>query len=95
VLSLAGREVDADISGKGQVHYAAYCAACHGPTGTGSVLFGAPDLTNETWLYGNSRGRIEHVIKNGRNGEMPSFKDKLGEDKVHILAAYVKSLRQE
>jgi len=95
VLSLSGRDVDAELADSGQVHFASYCAACHGPTGTGSTLFGAPDLTNEIWLYGNSKLRIEHVIKNGRNGEMPSFRAKLGEDKAHILAAYVKSLRQE
>ena len=94
VLSLAGREVDASLAAKGAVHYASFCAACHGSDGTGSALFGAPDLTNEIWLYGNSKGRIAHVIKNGRNGVMPAFKEKLGEDKVHILAAYVKSLRQ-
>ena len=95
VMLLAGRDVDAEVSANGKVHFDSFCAACHGPTGTGSILFGAPDLTNETWLYGNSKGRIRHVIKNGRSGVMPSFKEKLGEDKVHILAAYVKSLKQE
>ena len=92
VLQLAGREVDADLSARGEVHFTTYCTACHGLEAKGQAMFGAPDLTNEIWLYGNSRMRIEHVIKNGRNGVMPAFEPRLGADKVHILAAYVKSL---
>ena len=94
VLSLSGRKVDFHIAEKGSVHYQLYCSACHGADAKGQDVFGAPDLSNEIWLYGNSRNQIEHIIKNGRNGKMPSFKRSLGEDKVHIVAAYVKSLRQ-
>ncbi len=93
VEQMVGRDVDAEIADKGKVHFQTYCIACHGPDGKGQKIFGAPDLTNDIWLYGNSRARIEHVIRNGRNGMMPSFKDKLGDDKVHILAAYIKSLK--
>jgi len=92
VLSLSGREVDSQLAEKGSVHYQLYCLACHGADAKGQAVFGAPDLSNETWLYGNSRNQIEHIIKNGRNGKMPSFKQALGEDKVHIVAGYVKSL---
>jgi cytochrome c oxidase cbb3-type subunit III len=92
VMQMAGRETDAEIAGRGQSHFNIYCMACHGMDGKGQKIFGAPDLTNEIWLYGNSRGRIEDVIRNGRSGEMPSFKNKLGEDKIHIMSAYVKSL---
>lgn len=95
VLSLSGREVDEATVEKGSVHFQLYCSACHGPEGKGQVVFGAPDLTNESWLYGNSRNQIQHIITNGRNGKMPSFKQSLGEDKVHIVAAYVKSLRDK
>jgi cytochrome c oxidase cbb3-type subunit 3 len=95
VMSLSGREVDAGEAEKGAVHFQTYCAVCHGPDGKGNPMFGAPDLTNEIWLYGNSRLRIEHTIKNGRNSTMPTFKDKLGEDRVRILAAYVKSLGKQ
>lgn len=93
VLQLAGREgVDAVLASKGKAHFDMFCMACHGPDGKGNKLFGAPNLTNDIWLYGNSRLRIAHVIKNGRQGVMPAFNDRLGEDKIHILAAYVKSL---
>lgn len=92
VLSLAGRDVDAKAAKEGESLYMTYCFACHGADGKGQALFGAPDLTNEIWLYGNSRSRIESVISEGRSGTMPSFERKLGEGKVHILAAYIKSL---
>ncbi|MFT7131568.1 MAG: cytochrome c oxidase cbb3-type subunit 3 [Cyclobacteriaceae bacterium] len=95
VLRLAGREVDVALADEGKEHFGMYCAVCHGADGTGQVLFGAPNLTNEIWLYGNSRMRIEQVIKHGRNGMMPAFDVGLGADKVHILAAYVQSLKKK
>lgn len=94
VEQMASREVDVAAAKRGEVHFKTYCVACHGADGKGQKIFGAPDLTNEIWLYGNSRARIEHVIRNGRNGVMPSFKNKLGADKVHILTAFVKSLQE-
>lgn len=92
VMQLAGREVDDKLATKGAGHFQLYCVACHGPAGKGNPLFGAPNLTNEIWLYGNSRNRIQHIVRNGRNGKMPAFAVKLGEDRVHILAGYVRSL---
>lgn len=96
VLQLSGRDgVDAELAAQGQSQYAMFCIACHGPEGKGNKIFGAPDLTNDIWLYGGSRLRIAHVLKHGRNGVMPAFGERLGEDKVHILAGYVKSLSAE
>lgn len=92
VTKLADREVDEPLASKGQQHFNMYCAACHGPDGKGQKIFGAPNLTNEIWLYGGERSRIAHGIRHGRNGIMPAFKERLGEDKIHILAAYVKNL---
>lgn len=92
VLQLAGREVNAETAALGQARFAVFCAACHGPDGGGQSMLGAPALNNDIWLYGNSRLRIEDVIRHGRNGQMPAFSERLGADKVHILSAYVKSL---
>lgn len=93
IEQLTGRkDIDSTIASKGKTRFQMYCIACHGADGKGQAVLGAPDLTNEIWLYGNSRKRIEHVIKTGRRGVMPSFNNKLGEDKIHILSAYVKSL---
>ncbi len=95
VLKLAGRDVDEELAVAGETHFMSFCAACHGIEGKGQTIFGAPDLTNESWLYGNTKSRIEHVIRHGRNAQMPAFEAKLGEDRIRILAAYVKQLSDQ
>ena len=54
----------------------------------------APNLKNGIWLYGGSAEQIAHSLRAGRNGQMPSFKDTLSEDKIHIITAYVYGLSQ-
>jgi cytochrome c oxidase cbb3-type subunit 3 len=97
VLSLSGRTVNAKDAQAGQAKFA-MCAACHGMNGKGSVAnnnpFGAPNLTDNIWLYGGSQRAVEETLINGRAGVMPAWKDILGEDKVHLLTAYVYSLSQ-
>ena len=91
-LSLAGREHDSEAAARGQTQYNTLCVACHGPAGKGNPMLGSPDLTRDIWLYGGSADEIAFSIKNGRNGNMPSFADVLDEQKAHILAGYVNSL---
>ena len=92
VMSLAGRDVDKTASELGKQVYGKICLACHLPTGTGNQALGAANLTDSVWLYGSSRSAIIETIKNGRVGEMPAHGEFLGEDKAHLLAAYVYSL---
>ena len=93
VVTLSGRKADAAKAEAGkQVFTEAGCIACHGPDGKGNPMLGAPNLTDKTWLYGASMGTIKKTITNGRNGVMPAHKDLLGEDKIHLLTAYVYSL---
>lgn len=92
VLSLSGREHDADQAAAGAQQYGMFCAACHGPDGAGNQALGAPDLTDQAWLYEPTLDSIRHTINNGRNNQMPAFADSLGEDRVKLLAAYVLSL---
>lgn len=57
---------------------------------------GRANLTDNIWLYGGSREQIRHTIRSGRSNQMPAQKDKLREDKIRLVAAYVYSLsRQE
>ena len=97
VRSLSGRDtpegINVDIE-QGQKIFAANCVACHGPAGKGTQAMGAPDLTDNVWLYGSSFGQIQQTLRYGRNGRMPAQEDILGNDKVHLLAAYVYSLSQ-
>ena len=94
LLSLSGRATIAELAEKGKVKYDMFCVACHGPTGTGNPALGAPNLTDDTWLYGGSITRIAQSVAKGRNGKMPAHGEFLGEAKVHLLAAYVYGLSQ-
>ena len=95
VLTLSGREAEAGKAEAGKAAFEANCAACHMPTGTGNPALGAPNLTDNIWLYGGSPKTIAKTITEGRNGQMPAHGDFLGEDKVHLLAAYVYSLSKQ
>ena len=53
---------------------------------------GAPNLTDDIWVYGSSQAQIEYTVRNGRNGVMPAWKDVLGPEKVHLVASYIYSL---
>ena len=59
-------------------------------------MMGAPDLTKPAaWIYGSSLVQIQQTLRYGRNGQMPAQEQYLGNDKVHLLAAYVYSLSQQ
>jgi cytochrome c oxidase cbb3-type subunit 3 len=94
VLSLSGRKHDANLAAAGKPKFEQNCVACHMPTGTGNQALGAPNLTDNVWLYGGTEAKVIETITKGRNGMMPAWKDFLGEAKIHLLAAYVYSLSQ-
>ena len=92
VQQLSGQTAGNELAVAGQQKFAMYCVACHGPNGKGNPLLGAPDLTNNIWLYGGNVKALTETITNGRNGKMPAHKDLLNTDKIHVLTAYVYSL---
>lgn len=96
VLQLSSNAYDADQAANGAVIYAQMCSACHGADGKGNLLLGAPNLTDDIWLYDipNQSLKLDIItsLNNGRAGNMPAWLDVLGEDKVHLLAGYVYSL---
>jgi cytochrome c oxidase cbb3-type subunit 3 len=95
VLSLSGRATIEEMATRGKARYDTLCVACHGPEGKGNPALGAPDLTDDVWLYGGSITRIAESLRIGRNGRMPAQLERLGEDKIHLLTAYVYSLSQQ
>ncbi|PAU89103.1 cytochrome-c oxidase, cbb3-type subunit III [Pseudomonas sp. WN033] len=94
VRHLSGLETENVNLDAGKQVFQSTCVACHGPEGKGNPMLGAPDLTNDTWLYGSSMLQVQHTIRYGRNGNMPA-QAHLGEDKIHMLTAYVYSLSLE
>lgn len=92
VRHLGGFKADPGLVEQGRTKYMQVCIACHGPEGKGMQALGAPNLTDDAWLYGASEDAIAYGLRNGRHGVMPAQKDLLGEEKVHLLAAYVYGL---
>ena len=95
LLRLSDRATINELADKGKAKYDTFCVACHGPDGKGIAALGAPNLTDDVWLYGGSITRISESLIKGRNGQMPAFGEFLGEAKVHLLAAYIYGLSQE
>lgn len=92
VLTLSGRTADEKSAQTGKEKYAMFCSACHGVDGKGNVAMGAPNLTDDVWLYGGSPLMIQQTIRGGRTNMMPEWHNRLGQERVHLLAAYVYSL---
>ncbi|WP_027468104.1 cytochrome-c oxidase, cbb3-type subunit III [Deefgea rivuli] len=94
VMKLSGNTAVNNVRAeRGANTFAQVCVACHGTDGKGNKDLGAPNLTDNVWLYGGSENTIVETITNGRNNVMPAWKEFLGDGKVHLLAAYVFSLR--
>jgi cytochrome c oxidase cbb3-type subunit 3 len=94
LLSFSGRSDDKPAIEAGSAMYQTACAACHGADAKGMQAVGAPNLTDNVWLYGGTAEKISQTLNYGRAGVMPAQKDKLSEEKIHLLTAYVLSLSQ-
>jgi cytochrome c oxidase cbb3-type subunit 3 len=95
VLSKSDPEVgrfNGDAAARGAKLFASICAACHGADARGNPQLGAPDLTDEYWLYGRSRAAIRAGLDQGRNGSMPAHEPLIGATRARLAAAWVWSL---
>jgi len=89
VVQLSGRVTPADWAAAGERHFATLCSACHGADGRGNAALGAPNLTDSVWLYGGDFTRIVASIRDGRNGLMPAWSDRLDATERKLVAAWV------
>lgn len=89
VQQLSGQPSDATLAAAGATQFQTFCIACHGVDGKGMTAVGAPNLTDDVWLYGGDAATLKETVTMGRAGQMPAFQDKLGEQRVRLLAAYV------
>jgi cytochrome c oxidase cbb3-type subunit 3 len=80
------------LAAAGKTQFNTFCAACHGPEGKGNQALGAPNLTDDIWLYGSDPETIAATVAKGRNGNMPAHENLLNEDRRRLLAAYVAGL---
>ncbi len=95
VLQLSGQEYNPQLVQAGQQVFQQTCVACHGAEGKGQQSLGAPNLTDEVWLYDGSRQGVQHSVRNGLNNQMPAQKEMLRDEKIHLLTAYVYKLSLE
>ena len=93
VQSLSGQKVDPALATAGKARFEAVCAACHQASGQGMPALGAPNLTDNDWLYGGDFDTIRTAIVNGRAGQMPAHRHILGEARARLVAAWVYNLR--
>lgn len=98
VLQLSGNQNDYELDtakvAQGKVLFEANCVVCHGSDAKGSTAIGAPNLTDDIWLFGGDRDAVQTSIRHGRAGVMPEWQTKLGNERIMLLAAYVRSLSQ-
>ena len=92
VLSLSGHATDEAAAQRGATIFADNCSACHGEDGKGNQELGAPNLTDEIWLYGGKTADIEKTIQTGRGGVMPYWTGRLDPVTIKMLTAYVHAL---
>ena len=88
VLSLSGADHSPTRAAEGKATFAV-CSACHGPAGKGNPALGAPNLTDDAWLYGGDLATIEKTIRDGRGGTMPAWRTRLDDTEARLIAAWV------
>lgn len=89
VLSLGGIKAPEDWVEAGKTRFDMLCTACHGVDARGNPALGAPNLTDAFWLYGGDFASVAATIRDGRNGVMPAWRQRLSEDQVRVIAAWV------
>ncbi|MGE3150686.1 MAG: cytochrome-c oxidase, cbb3-type subunit III [Pseudorhodoplanes sp.] len=87
------KQIPADKREAGRALFAANCASCHGDDGKGKVEMGAPDLTDQNWIYGGDAQSIFTSVWHGRQGQMPTWENRLDAVQRKILALYLVDLR--
>lgn len=68
------------------------CYDCHAPDARGDPAVGAPNLTDQVWLYGGADDQVLDSIAHGRAGRMPAFVGVLGAAEIRKVAIYIHSL---
>ncbi len=105
VAKLSGTGHDATKAAAGDALFhseTAACFYCHGSDGKGRKEIGAPNLTDNIWLWANvpaidaAEGKvaaIRNVIANGLNkGVMPAWAGRLSPEQIKVLTVYVHEL---
>jgi cytochrome c oxidase cbb3-type subunit 3 len=88
VLSLSGASHSPARAAAGKSLFT-LCAACHGADGKGNRAVGAPNLTDDVWLYGADIDSIKAAVRFGRAGVMPAWRARIGAPEAQLIGAWV------
>lgn len=101
VLAMSDHSVDAEAATRGKAifnGYAGGCYQCHTENGTGLYSLGSANLTDNIWTVAKvplvdgleaKKAEVKKVIRNGINRLMPAQGNRLSEQEIRILTAYV------
>ena len=90
VLSIAYQDADKSAVDRAAGDFEQICSECHDYAGTGrKEYYGAPDLTDFSWQYGNSRETLFDTIAKGRKGVSPAFDQALDNEAIKDLTVYI------
>jgi cytochrome c oxidase cbb3-type subunit 3 len=92
VRSLSRQPANASAVERARPVFEKECSSCHGADGRGDRTKGAPNLTDQDWLYGGDAVAIRRTIFGPRYGVMPAWSERLDPATVRALAIYVHSL---
>jgi mono/diheme cytochrome c family protein len=96
ILVLAGAVATASAEPAASV-YKTKCAACHGPAGDASTPAGkalkVPSFTSEAALK-ETDANLLAIAANGK-GKMPAWHDKLSEDQLKDLVAFIRTMQKK
>lgn len=92
VLSLTTADIDNENAATGAALFTENCASCHGNAAKGDRSIGAPNLADAIWLYGGDRASLIDSITNSRFGVMPAWGQRLKEEDVRAVSAYIHAL---
>jgi cytochrome c-L len=85
---------DRQAIAEGERIYGRWCQACHLPDGTGRI---GPSLADDTWSHprtGTDVGQFE-IIYAGGAGAMQAFGNRLDQDEILKVIAFLETLQKE
>jgi cytochrome c oxidase cbb3-type subunit 3 len=89
VQSLSGMaEPETSLLEEGGQLFLDNCASCHGEDARGLEELGAPNLTDDFWIYGGDDAALFETIYSGRQGWMPAWEGRLTAAEIKMLAVY-------
>jgi mono/diheme cytochrome c family protein len=78
-----------------KAYYAKNCAGCHGVDGKGGdVTMAVPNFKNAAWQQRRTEQNFIDSIAKGK-AMMPAWKEKLNEEQIRALAAFVRKFAEQ